>query len=108
MGKITMKKHSAGRQAILAAADISVLGKKYSTGALVLDLAKFRSFYEGETTDVGELAAAIKSCDSANLVGSLCVESAINAGLAGRESIVVIGGIPHLQLYRIDDTRKGI
>lgn len=103
-----MKKHIVQGQTIIAAADISVLGKKLSDGKRVLDLEKFRSFYEGEATDVAGLASALKSCDSANLVGKLSVGAAIDSNLASEGSIVVIGGVPHLQLYRIGDTGKAM
>lgn len=86
---------------MVAAADISVLGKKHSSGALVLDLQKFRSFYEGEKTGIEGLKNALADCDSANLAGELSVGAALDAKLAENSSVIEIGGVPHLQIYRI-------
>ncbi len=98
---IVMRRHTQGGQNVIAAADTSILGKKYSSGAIVLDLIKFRPFYEGEKTEVAGLKSALASCDSANLAGKLSVGAAIEAKLASKSSIIEIGGVPHLQIYRM-------
>jgi uncharacterized protein len=98
---IVMRRHMQNGQTVIAAADSSILGKKYKSGAVVLDLEKFRSFYEGEETEATCLKKALTECDSANLAGSLSVKAAIGAKLAKKSAIIDIGGVPHLQIYRI-------
>ena len=98
---MVMRRHVQGEQTIIAAADSDVLGKKHTEGALTLDLEKFRPFYEGEKTTPAALKAALASCDSANLAGKECVDAAISSGLVGKGSVLRVGGVPHLQIYRI-------
>ncbi len=101
MPSIVMKKHAIGGQSVIAAADVSFLGKKYSDGRRVLDLQAYRSFYEGEHTDAFALKTALKNCDSANLVGDAAVMAAIEAGFAKKSDVGRIGTLPHLQLYNV-------
>lgn len=116
---ICCKIHVQGSERILAAADQSALGKMHidapaagegRMGAAagrparprrVLDLIRFRSFYEGETTDEAGLARLLAGCSSSNLVGEKAVGVAVRMGLAQPPQIIQIGAVPHLQLYRI-------
>lgn len=101
MARIMAKKHSIGGQTVVAAADINVLGRKYADGVRVLDLAQFRTFYEGEITPREELAKMLQTCDAANLAGEGAVSAAIDAGIAKPADIIKIGSLPHIQVYRI-------
>lgn len=93
--------HEMQGERVLAAADSDVLGKKWSGGVRVLDLAAFRSFYEGEALDERALESALGACTMANLAGPRAVGVALRMGLADPESVVDIGGLPHVQIYRL-------
>lgn len=99
--KLVMKLHQIGDETIVAAADFGALGKKYSGNGRHLDLQLFRSFYEGKEASGQELCDALLSCSSANLVGKEAVSAAISNGLAKTKDIVDIGGIMHLQIFRM-------
>lgn len=98
--RIRFRLHKQGNDVVLAAADESALGKKHVGGGRVLDLIKYASFYGEETVDAKELEAHLEACTSANLVGDEAVGAAIKRGLASSASIVRIGSVAHLQLYR--------
>ncbi len=118
---IRYKLHRQGDDVVLAAADQSVLGIKHMDPApagpaapsgpsqarapprprRVLDLVTFRSFYDGETADETQLAALLSSATSANLVGERTIAVALKAGLAKAQSVVKIGRVPHVQIYRL-------
>lgn len=101
--KIRFKMHAQGSERILAAADESVLGKKHVGNNRVLDLVKFASFYGEETVDAKELETHLADCTSANLVGESAVGAALKMKIAGKEQVVHIGEVPHLQLYKQAD-----
>ncbi|MFH1307216.1 MAG: DUF424 family protein [Candidatus Micrarchaeota archaeon] len=103
---IYFKLHKQGEDVILAVADKDALGKKYEGGGMVLDLQAFRSFYEGELAKEEEIAELLKQCTCANLAGKKAVSVAIDNGFAKSENVVVIGGIPHMQLFRIEDKKQ--
>lgn len=105
---IRYKLHQQGNDTVLAAADTSALGQKHADAPRndgrprrVLDLLLFRSFYEGETVDEAGLARLLSECTSANLAGEKAVGVALASGLVQMEKVVLIGGVPHVQLYRI-------
>jgi hypothetical protein len=99
---IRFKVHQQGPDTILAAADEAVLGLKHKGNGRVLDLQMFRSFYDGESADEARLASLLSSCTSANLVGEQTIAIAVRAGLVQREHVIDIGGVPHVQLYRME------
>ncbi len=84
---------------IVAACDAELLGKVFREGEMVLDLKKYRSFYDGEKVTEGELAVLLKDAENINLVGKKTIAAAgkrINVDSAG---VRKIKGIPHLQIY---------
>ena len=106
MGKIYCKLHQMDSECVLAIADQSALGKKYCGNGRVLDLILFRSFYEGEITSEKNLESLFSQCTSANLVGENSCKLAISLNLAKPEHIVDIGGVSHIQLYKIIENKK--
>ncbi|MFA5108553.1 MAG: DUF424 family protein [Candidatus Micrarchaeia archaeon] len=103
MKKLVYKLHKSGDETVLALADSSVLGKKYSGNGRVLDLITFRQFYDGEAIDEKAAGKLLCNCTSANLVGATSVALAIKHKLAKEEHIVDIGGIAHIQLFKIEE-----
>ena len=97
---IRYRLHRQGADTVLAAADEECLGLRHEGGGRVLDLVKFASFYGEETIDEAGLYPHLQSCSSANLVGERSVGAALRLGLADEKSVMRIGAVPHLQLYR--------
>lgn len=88
-----------GHEVLLAACDHGLLGQVYREGEIVLDIKE--SFYGGETGDVEALTELFHQATIINLVGENCVAAAVESGLACEEEVLVIDGVPHLQIVRM-------
>ena len=106
MANLYYKLHQIGSDVILAVADESALGKKYEGNGRILDLQTFRSFYEGELANEQKINELFSECTSANLVGQNACNIAIENNIAKEEHIVDIGGISHIQIYKVDGNKK--
>ena len=98
------KLHQTETELILAVADKDVLGKKYESNKRMLDLISFSSFYKGEIANKEQIQKMLLECTSANLVGKRACSIALSTGLAKSQDIVDIGGLSHIQLYRIRES----
>lgn len=87
---------------MLALCDEGLLGKRYSDGKAVLDLKKYRDFYDGEKVDEGsaKLKSMILEAGSINAVGKdaihLLQEFGYDVSMAR-----IIQKVPHLHVYKI-------
>jgi len=96
-----MKLHDHGKTFTLALCDKELIGKVFTKGELVLDLKDYASFYKGAEVGEQEASESMKSASSLNLVGKRSVAIAIKLGLAGEGDVRKIGGVPHVQIYRV-------
>ena len=96
-----MRVQEKGKSVIVALCDRELIGKEYCEGELVLDLKAYASFYKGNAVDEEEAVLALREATSINLVGKKSVGLAKKLGLAGKDEIRKICGIPHVQVYRI-------
>ena len=100
--KIHSRADSEGRiREVVAVCDAGLLGKTYREGALVLDLERYRKFYEGELVSEGKAIMLIAAAESLNLVGEKALACARKARLIDEKSVRRIAGVPHLQIYRV-------
>ncbi|MDD5188192.1 MAG: DUF424 family protein, partial [Methanoregula sp.] len=51
--------------------------------------------------DAAEVEEALNKGDSINLMGERAVAIAIRMGLASRNDCILIGQVPHLQIYNL-------
>ncbi|MFH1199826.1 MAG: DUF424 family protein [Candidatus Micrarchaeota archaeon] len=86
---------------IVAVCDAALLGKVFRQGELVLDLQKYRSFYAGEKVTQGRLALLLADAPNVNLVGPKAIAAAALAMKINPARAKTIGGVPHLQVYRV-------
>ncbi len=96
---IYCKVHRIQNKTILAAADDELIGKTISqdeTGFLVSE-----KFYKEKKISTAELIELIEQADSVNLVGKQCVSAGIASGWIKKEDTIIIGSIPHAQLFKI-------
>jgi len=100
---IYLKVADAEGKRVVAACDEECLGNVYEDvkGGRVLDLETNRYFYEGELAADEEIVGQMMTADSLNLVGERAVRLGLEAGLVEEAHVVVIGGVPHAQGYRI-------
>ncbi len=96
-----MKFHSCDGSTILALCDREHLGKVFREGELRLDLKTYSSFYKGELVTAEGARRALMDADSLNLVGKRSIALAAKLGLVSKAGVRTIGGVPHVQVYRI-------
>ncbi|MCL5427692.1 MAG: DUF424 family protein [Candidatus Marsarchaeota archaeon] len=105
MSDVYLRRHSTEHGDMIAMCDKSVLGRVYRDrkSGMVLDLKKYRQFYEGNLMTEEEALKEVSAADmyTGNMVGSVSVGIAIKAGIATGPEVRNIGGIPSLQVYRI-------
>lgn len=92
--------HSSPEGEVVALCDATLIGRRLSQGNIVLDLGKYAGFYKGEKVGAAEATAALKGAQNVNLVGKKALVAAKGAGL-DTSGAMSIGGVPHLQLYKI-------
>ena len=95
-----LKTHASPDGEIVALCDIELIGKVLSSGKARLDLSAYAPFYLGKKVDEKGAVAALSSAQNANIVGKKALAAAKKAGLAVSHA-KSIGGVPHLQLYRM-------
>jgi uncharacterized protein len=95
-----VKNYQQGVQRLLAACDEELLGTKHSEGKFRLDVAT--TFYDGLRVEEAELAAFLRACTVANLVGTRTVDVAVRLGLVDPANVLTIAGVPHAQLLVLD------
>lgn len=84
---------------LLAACDKDLLGETLEEGELHLKVKE--SFYGGNEMELEQLVEHFKSSTIANLVGEKTVNKAIDLGFGYEEDILMIEGVPHLQIVRM-------
>jgi hypothetical protein len=91
-----------GGSEVIAICDKKHIGKRYeSASAVVLDLEKHRRFYDGDEAGGEAVVAALENCANVNAVGEKSVALACEALKIPKSCAKRIGGVPHLQIYRI-------
>ena len=96
-----LKVHESVQGNVVAACDAELIGKVFEDKKGYLDLDRYRGFYVGKKADETMVKTALKAFGSANLVGKRAVKSALDLGLAGRDDVMYIKGIPYIQIYRV-------
>ena len=86
---------------IAAACDKELIGRKFTEGKYSLDLEKNAGFYKGKLSTEKEVKKALKGAFTINLTGENAVQAALDEGIAEKNAVKRIAGIPHLQVYRI-------
>ncbi len=84
---------------LVAACDKEVLGKTLKHGNTVVEVS--RAFYEGEPVSEEELQKALEEAMTANLFGEKTIKCAIKCGLIDPDSVIMIDGVPHAQIFRV-------
>ncbi len=86
---------------VLAVCDDGLFGKVYKGKRGRLDLVLYQSFYQGDLVSFEEAVVLLKTAESINLVGRDSIKAAQAAFEVSRTAVKKIGGIPHLQLYKV-------
>ncbi|RXE55385.1 hypothetical protein ABH15_11595 [Methanoculleus taiwanensis] len=91
--------HISGSGDVVAVCDRELLDTTLCHGDV--EVCVTRGFYGSETATEEEVRRALKGAANVNLMGKRVVAIAIDMGLITRENCIMIGDIPHAQLFRI-------
>ncbi len=83
---------------MLAVADYGLLGRKIVSNGLTIEVNK--ELYQGEVGDKNQVASLMLLHDMIILVGKHSVDLAKELGLVTEDSILRVGDIPHVQIYK--------
>lgn len=100
---IYLKVHITPEGEIIAMCDSELLGKAYAEGKTELNLSRYAEFYKGDLVTEEEAGSthAINEFYTANIVGTRSVGIFIEKGIAAKEDLKRVGGVPYLHLFRI-------
>lgn len=99
---IFFKKYATENGAIIAMCDEELIGRVLSGGKLTVDLAKYASFYKGDLVSEAEAKRMVSAEEihSANVVGERSVAVLVELDIVSRDSVVLLGGVPFVQVFR--------
>jgi len=81
---------------LLVVTDADILGKKYEEGKKQLDLEN--KFYHGHEKSQAEVLDLFQQAYILHLTGIGAVGLALKEGLIGKKNIIVVKGIPHVEI----------
>lgn len=84
---------------VVAVCDRELMNTTLSGGEV--DICITGAFYGTELATPDEVKAALSRAENANLMGERAVSLAVEMGLLARSSCLMLGGVPHAQLFRI-------
>lgn len=84
---------------MVACCDEELMGKTFREGRLRLSLDA--GFYGDTLFGLGEALVLLDKADNLNLVGRTVIDAAIEKGIVHPGAVIVISGIPHVQVMRM-------
>ncbi len=96
---VYVKLTKIGENVLLAICDVELLDKTLRQDKIVFQIKS--EFYNGGKTTVEEAIAMIKNSNIVNMVGSKCVERAVQKGYVHPEAVLHIEGVPHAQIVKL-------
>jgi len=96
---ISVKIYKQGKELLVAACDVELLGKKFEEGKFQLDVKK--EFYGGKLITHDVLKNYLEDATIANLVGHETIKCAIKAKIINPKCVIKIKEIPHAQMVRM-------
>ncbi|MBI2578242.1 MAG: DUF424 family protein [Candidatus Aenigmarchaeota archaeon] len=86
----------AGSDVLVAIADSSIVGKKFSEGGLELEVK--RDFYGGMKCDERKAVKIVNSATIVNAVGKDIVSLLLKKGFVDGDKVIKVQKIPHAQI----------
>mgnify|MGYP006311337783 CR=1 FL=1 len=87
------------RSRVIAVCDADLLGRVLREGGVVVDLDKYRSFFEGEPVEAEQLKELLDEESNLNVVGEKAV--AALGGIVDSSCVKRVQGVPMVQVYRV-------
>lgn len=97
--EVYAKLSKCGKQILLAACDIELLGKVLRDEKLVFNIKE--EFYKGPKIPLNDVIGLIEESTIINIVGPKIVKKAIEKGLIHPDAVLNICGVPHAQIVKI-------
>ena len=91
--------NSPGAGSIVSVCDGDLLNTTITGGDL--DVRITEAFYGNYRASEDEVREALTNAANANLMGERAVAIAIEMGLVSRENCIMIGPVPHAQVFRL-------
>jgi hypothetical protein len=91
--------HSPGKGDVVAVCDRELLNRTLRHGEIEVFVSE--NFYGTMPATREEVKEALLTCGNANLMGEEAVSVAIEIGLIEKGACMMIGTVPHAQIYRI-------
>src|SRR5512147_1737309 len=84
---------------VVAVCDRELLNTTISNGKLTITITE--AFYGSTPATCDEVREALNNAGNVNLIGERSVVIAIDMGLIARSGCLMIGTVPHAQIYRL-------
>lgn len=96
-----VKEHiTANKRLILTVCDKEIIGKKFETDDLKLDLSS--DFYKGKEKAEKEIVKLFEQAYMVNLVGQKSVKLGLKSKIISKKDIIKIKDIPYVQAIGLD------
>ena len=99
MGNVYLRTFNTDKGTMVACCDEDLMGKTFKEGKLRLSLEA--GFYGDTLCALAEALVVLDRADILNLVGKAVIDAAIEKGIVHPEAVIVISGIPHVQVMRM-------
>ena len=93
------KLHTHDLKTILAVCDKKFVGKEFEDGKIFFRVSE--KFFGNQEVSENELIKMAHNADSINSFGNKCTEILQKEGLISENSVILIAGIKHAQIYRL-------
>lgn len=93
------KIHEFESKTILAVCDKNLVGKEFEDGKIFFKASE--KFFGHEQISEKELVELAKEADSINAFGNECTLILEKEGLISENSVILIAGIKHAQIYKV-------
>lgn len=97
------KKYVENGEVVVAICDQELIGTKIVDKAKKIAIYVDPAFYKGELLTIERALKLLSEATIANLIGKNIVEAAIERGYVLRDSVIDIGGVPHVQLIGLGE-----
>jgi len=84
---------------VIAVCDRELLNTTLRHGKVTITVSE--TFYGNAPATEDEVREALKNAGNVNLIGERCVAVAIGMGLVSKSGCMMIGDVPHAQIYRL-------
>ena len=94
-----VKVHRSEGREVLGVCDEDLLGKRFSSGDLEVDVSIF--FFKGELSKKENVMDLLNNCNNASFVGKNIINLAVEMGVINKDQVINISDIPTAMVFSI-------